>query len=302
MSLTTPDSVFDYDMDTRQRQLKKQKPVLGGFKAEAYQSERIFATAADGTQVPISLVYKTGMRRDGTTPCLLYGYGSYGASMEPWFNSNRVSLLDRGFLYAIAHIRGGQEMGRQWYDQGKMLHKSHTFTDFIACAEALIAGNYTSHATLALMGGSAGGLLIGAVLNLAPSLAQVAVAQVPFVDVLTTMLDASIPLTVGEYEEWGNPNDKTYYEYILSYAPYDNVAAQAYPHLLVTAGLNDPRVQYWEPAKWTAKLRATTTAHNRLLLKTNMGTGHAGASGRYDFLRQIAFDYAFILDTFGITA
>jgi oligopeptidase B len=300
MSLTTPDSVFDYDMATHERALKKQKPVLGDFDPNAYQSERLMATAPDGTQVPISLVYKQGLQRHGGNPCLLYGYGSYGASMEPWFSSNRLSLLDRGCIYAIAHIRGGQEMGREWYDQGKWLHKRNTFTDFIACAEMLVAAGYTCHERLAIMGGSAGGMLIGAVLNMAPHLAKAAVAQVPFVDIVTTMLDASLPLTVGEYEEWGNPNDPTYYNYILSYSPYDNVEAKTYPHLLITAGLNDPRVQYWEPAKWTAKLRASKIDHNRLLFKTNMGAGHSGASGRYDFLKEIAFEYAFILDMLDI--
>lgn len=300
MSLTTPDSVFDYDMLKRTRELKKQKPVLGKFNADDYQSERVFAMAQDGTQIPISLVYKKGLVRDGSHPCVLYGYGSYGASMDPWFASNRLSLLERGFVYAIAHIRGGEEMGRYWYDQGKLLNKINTFTDFIVCGETLLARKYTGSDKLAIMGGSAGGLLIGAVINMAPSLAKVAVAQVPFVDVVTTMLDESIPLTVGEYEEWGNPNVKDYYDYMLSYSPYDNVEAQVYPHLLVTAGLNDPRVQYWEPAKWAAKLRVTKTDNNRLLLKINMGAGHGGASGRYDFLKEIAFDYAFILDTLGV--
>ncbi len=297
MSLTTPDSVFDYDMGKRTRELKKQKPVLGGFNANDYQSERVFGMAQDGTQIPISLVYKKGLVRDGSHPCVLYGYGSYGSSMDPWFASNRLSLLERGFVYAIAHIRGGEEMGRHWYDQGKLLNKTNTFTDFIVCGETLIARKYTSSDKLAIMGGSAGGLLIGAVLNMAPSLAKVAVAQVPFVDVLTTMLDESIPLTVGEYEEWGNPNVKQFYDYMLSYSPYDNVEAQEYPHVLITAGLNDPRVQYWEPAKWAAKLRTTKIDTNRLLLKTNMGSGHGGASGRYDFLKEMAFEYAFILDT-----
>lgn len=299
-SLTTPDSVFDYDMRTQTRELKKQKPVLGGFTSDDYLSERVFATAQDGAQIPISLVYKKGLSRDGTNPCVMYGYGSYGSNMDPWFASNRLSLLERGFVYAIAHVRGGEEMGRYWYDQGKLLNKTNTFTDFISCGETLIARKYTSHDKLAIMGGSAGGLLIGAVLNMAPSLAKVAVAQVPFVDVVTTMLDESIPLTVGEYEEWGNPKVKQFYDYMLSYSPYDNVEAKEYPHLLVTAGLNDPRVQYWEPAKWTAKLRTTKTDTNRLLLKTNMSAGHGGASGRYDLLKEIAFDYAFILDILGV--
>ena len=272
MSLTTPDSTFDYDMARHTRTLRKQKPVLGNFEADAYRSERVFATARDGTRIPISLVYKKGLRRDGSNPCLLYGYGSYGSSLDPWFSSNRLSLLDRGFVYALAHIRGGEEMGRDWYEQGKMLSKKQTFTDFIACGQTLVAKNYTRSDRLVIMGGSAGGLLIGAVMNMAPCLAAVAVAQVPFVDVVTTMLDESLPLTVAEYEEWGNPQLKAYYDYMLSYSPYDNVKAQAYPHLLITAGLNDPRVQYWEPAKWTAKLRTTKTDTRRLVLKTNTGS------------------------------
>ncbi len=300
-SLITPPSVFDYDMKTRTRELKKQDEVLGGYDPSRYQSERLLATAADGTTVPISIVYKKGMVRNGDNPTLLYGYGSYGASMDPRFSSNRLSLIDRGFVYAIAHIRGGGEMGRPWYEDGKLLNKKHTFTDFIACAEHLIAQRYTSPARLAIQGGSAGGLLMGAVTNMRPDLFKVVVAQVPFVDVINTMLDASIPLTVIEYEEWGNPNDPAYYAYMLSYSPYDNVVAKEYPNILITSGLNDPRVAYWEPAKWTAKLRAAKTDRNRLLMRTNMGAGHAGASGRYDYLKEIAFDYAFILDTMGTT-
>jgi oligopeptidase B len=299
-SLVTPESVFDYDMNTGQRELKKQKPVPG-YEPDAYQSERIWATAGDGTQVPISLVYRRGMVRDGQAPCLLYGYGSYGATMDPTFNANRVSLLDRGFIFALAHIRGGQEMGRAWYDQGKFLHKKNTFTDFIACARRLIEANYTSSHRLAIMGRSAGGLLIGAVVTMAPELFQAAVAGVPFVDVVTTMLDESIPLTVIEFEEWGNPQDKVYYDYMLSYSPYDNITARAYPNMLITAGLNDPRVQYWEPAKFAARLRACKRDHNRLLLKTNMGAGHFSFSGRYDYLQDVAFEFAFILDVLGFT-
>lgn len=298
-SLVTPRSVYDYNMNSKERELKKQYEVLGGYEPSNYQSERIFAEAADGTKVPISIVYKKGLTKDGNNPLYLYGYGSYGASMEPNFNSNRLSLLDRGFVYAIAHIRGGGEMGRYWYDQGKLLNKMNTFTDFIACAEHLIAGKYTSPEKLAIGGGSAGGLLMGAVTNLRPDLFKAVVAKVPFVDVINTMLDASIPLTVIEYEEWGNPNEKEYFDYIKTYSPYDNVEAKAYPNLLITAGLNDPRVQYWEPAKWTAKLRALKTDHNRLLLKTNMGAGHGGASGRYNRLKDIAFEYAFVLDVLG---
>jgi oligopeptidase B len=299
-SLVTPMSVFDYDMKTQTRELKKQDEVLGGYDPSQYQSERLSATAADGTVIPISLVYKKGMVRNGTSPMLLYGYGSYGASMDPRFSSNRLSLLDRRFIYAIAHIRGGGEMGRQWYEDGKLLNKKHTFTDFIACAEHLIAQRYSSPGRLAIQGGSAGGLLMGAVTNMRPDLFEIVVAQVPFVDVMNTMLDASIPLTVIEYEEWGNPNDPTYYDYMLSYSPYDNVEPKAYPNILITAGLNDPRVAYWEPAKWTARLRATKTDDNRLLMRTNMGAGHGGASGRYDYLKEIAFDYAFILDSLGV--
>jgi len=295
-SLTTPRSVYDYDMQTRERELKKQQEVLGGYDATQYQSERIYATAEDGARIPISLVYKKGMIRDGTNPLYLMGYGAYGISMDPHFSSNRLSLLDRGFIYAAAHVRGGGEMGRYWYEDGRLLNKKHTFTDFIACGEYLIEQKYTSHDKLVIDGGSAGGLLIGAVVNMAPDLCEVAVADVPFVDVMNTMLDASIPLTVIEYDEWGNPNEKEYFDYMLSYSPYDNVEAKAYPDILITASLNDTRVQYWEPAKWTAKLRAIKTDSNRLLLKTNMGAGHGGASGRYDYLKEIAFEYAFILD------
>ena len=299
-SLTTPLSVFDYDMSARTRELKKQYDVLGGYDPSEYQSERIFAAAPDGVRVPISLVYKKGLVKDGGNPLFLYGYGSYGYSIDPNFSSNRVSLLDRGFVYAIAHIRGGEEMGRQWYDDGKLLHKRNTFTDFIACAEHLVAESYTNPEELVTQGGSAGGLLMGAVLNMRPDLFQAAIAAVPFVDVVNTMLDASIPLTVTEYEEWGNPNDSQYYNYMKSYSPYDNVEAKDYPHLLVTAGLNDPRVQYWEPAKWTAKLRAHKTDSNRLLLKTKMSAGHGGPSGRYERLREKAFEYAFLFDVLGI--
>jgi oligopeptidase B len=299
-SLTTPASVYDYDMVTRERQLLKRQPVLGDFEVENYESERLFVTAEDGAKIPVSVVYRKGLERDGDNACLLYGYGAYGMSMDPGFSSHRLSLLDRGMVYAIAHIRGGQEMGRQWYDQGKFLNKKNTFTDFIAAGGALIDGGYTKSDRLAIMGGSAGGLLVGAVINLAPDLIKAAVAKVPFVDVINTMLDETLPLTIPEYEEWGNPNDKTYYDYILSYSPYDNVEAKAYPHLLVTAGLNDPRVHYWEPAKWTAKLRALKTDQNWLLLKTNMGAGHGGASGRYDALKELAFDYAFILCKLGV--
>jgi oligopeptidase B len=300
-SLVTPNSVFDYDMRTRGRELKKQEEVLGGYDPALYQSERIFATTADGVRLPISLVYRRGLAQDSSNCLLLNGYGSYGSSSDPHFSSYRLSLLDRGCIYALAHVRGGGEMGRWWYDQGKLLHKKNTFTDFIACAEHLVEEGYTAPGRIAISGGSAGGLLIGAVVNMRPDLWGAAVADVPFVDVINTMADPSIPLTVIEYEEWGNPADPEYYRYMLSYSPYDNVKPQAYPNLLVTAGLNDPRVQYWEPAKWTAKLRALKTDQNLLILKTNMDAGHGGSSGRYDYLEEIAFEYAFILDRLGIT-
>lgn len=299
-SLTTPNSVFDYDMESRERTFLKQQPVLGGFDPANYQSERLFVTAEDGAKIPVSLVYRKGLEKDGDNPCLLYGYGAYGMSTDPGFSSHRLSLLDRGMVYAIAHIRGGQEMGRQWYDQGKFLAKKNSFLDFIAAGKALLEAGYTSRDRLAVMGGSAGGLLVGTVLNMAPDLMKAAIAKVPFVDVINTMLDDTLPLTVPEYEEWGNPNDEAYFDYILSYSPYDNVEAKGYPEILVTAGLNDPRVHYWEPAKWVAKLRAAKTDGNRLLLKTNMGAGHGGASGRYDALRELAFDYAFILDALNV--
>ena len=299
-SLVTPMSVFDYEMDARTRELKKQDEVLGGYDPSLYESERIFAKAADGTPVPISLVYKKGLVKDGGDPLLLYGYGSYGINSEPYFLSNRLSLLERGFRYAIAHIRGGEEMGRAWYENGKLLHKRNTFTDFIACAEHLIAEKYTASSKIVIEGGSAGGLLMGAVTNMRPELFEIVIAKVPFVDVVNTMLDASIPLTVIEYDEWGNPNEKKFYDYIKSYSPYDNIEAKEYPHILVTAGLNDPRVHYWEPAKWTAKLRTLKTGDNQLLLKTEMGAGHGGPSGRYDYLKEIAFEYAFIFDLLGI--
>jgi oligopeptidase B len=299
-SLVTPESVFDYDMSGRRRTLLKQYEVLGGYDPAQYQSERLFATAPDGARVPVSLVYKRGLRRDGGNPLLLYGYGAYGHSIDAAFSSNRLSLLDRGFVFAIAHVRGGKEMGRAWYEQGKLLRKKNTFGDFIACAEHLIASGYTNTRRLAVYGGSAGGLLVGAVINERPDLFAAAIASVPFVDVLNTMLDPTIPLTVIEYGEWGNPNDKHYYDYIKSYAPYENVAPQEYPHLLVTSGLNDSRVQYWEPAKWVARLRARRTGDNRLLLKTKMSAGHGGPSGRYEQLRETAFQYAFLLDVFGM--
>lgn len=300
-SMTTPDSTFDYNMATRERTLLKQQPVLGGFDKNDYVTERLFAPANDGTMVPISLVYKKGFEKDGSNPCLLYGYGSYGISMEPYFSSPHLSLLDRGFVYAIAHVRGGQEMGRFWYEDGKLLKKKNTFTDFIDCAKYLIAEGYTNSDKLFANGGSAGGLLMGAVSNMAPELFKGIIAQVPWVDVVTTMLDDTIPLTTSEYDEWGNPNDEEYYKYMLSYSPYDQVEAKAYPNMLVTTGLHDSQVQYWEPAKWVAKLRAMKTDNNRLLLKTNMEAGHGGATGRFKRYHDIAFNYAFMLDLLGIT-
>ena len=296
-SLITPRSVYDYNMNTKKSELLKRDEVLGGYDPNHYVSERIFAIAADGTRVPINLAYRKGLSRDGKNPMLLNAYGSYGASMDTFFSADRVSLLNRGFVYALANIRGGGELGRPWYEDGKLLKKKNTFTDFIASAEHLIVEKYTSADRLAIQGGSAGGLLMGAVTNMRPDLFKVVIAHVPFVDVINTMLDPSIPLTTLEYDEWGNPNDKTSYEYMFSYSPYDNVAAKAYPNILVKTGLNDPRVAYWEPAKWVARLRATKTDNNRLLLKTRMEAGHGGASGRYDRWKDTAFDYAFILDT-----
>ena len=297
-SMRTPASVFSYDLDQRQHTLLKQQPVLGPFDPDHYVTERLWADAADGTSVPITLVYRQGFVRDGSAPALLYGYGSYEASMDPYFSSVRLSLLDRGFVFALAHIRGGGEMGRPWYTQGKFLHKTNTFTDFIACARHLVDQGWTSPARLAIRGGSAGGLLMGAVVNQAPELFGAVVAEVPFVDVLNTILDPSLPLTVMEWEEWGNPvADEAFYQYMKAYAPYENVAAQSYPPMLVTAGLNDPRVSYWEPAKWVARLRATKTDTNLLLLKTEMGAGHGGPSGRYNAWRDEAFVLAFVLDT-----
>lgn len=301
-SLTTPNSVFDYDMTTHRRVLLKRTEVLGGYDPANYTSERVFATSSDGMQIPISLVYRKGLKRDGKSPMLLYGYGSYGVSIDPTFSSNRLSLLDRGVTYAIAHIRGGGELGEDWREQGRMMRKKNTFTDFIACAEYLIKEKYTSSDRLAIQGGSAGGLLMGAVVNMRPDLFKVVLAQVPFVDVVNTMLDASLPLTTGEYLEWGNPNEKAAYDYIKSYSPYDNVTAKAYPTMLVRVSLNDSQVPYWEGTKFVARLRAVKTDQNPLLLKVNMGAGHGGASGRYDALHDVAFDYAFILRQFGITS
>lgn len=299
-SLTTPTTVYDYNIKTGKSELMKRQEVVGGYNPDDYYTERVLATAEDGTKVPISMVYKKGLRMSGKNPCLLYGYGSYGYSMDPYFSSTRLSLLDRGFIYAIAHIRGGQEMGRKWYEDGKLMKKKNTFTDFIACGEYLVNQSYTSPGHLYVMGGSAGGLLVGAVINMRPDLFKGVIAAVPFVDVVTTMLDESIPLTTAEYDEWGNPNDSSYYRYMLSYSPYDNVAVTSYPALLVTTGLHDSQVQYWEPAKWVAKLRAMKTDKNPLYLWTNMDYGHGGASGRFERYHETALEYAFILDLEGI--
>lgn len=299
-SLTTPNSTYDYNMKTREKILLKQQEVIGDFKASDYVSERLYAIARDSTKVPISIVYKKGTAKNSNNPLLLYAYGSYGSSMDPYFSSVRLSLLDRGFVYAIAHVRGGEEMGRQWYENGKLLNKKNTFTDFIDCAEFLIEEKYTNKDKLFAYGGSAGGLLMGAIINMRPDLWKGVVAAVPFVDVVTTMLDESIPLTTGEFDEWGNPKNKEYYDYIKSYSPYDNVAAKDYPSLLVTTGLHDSQVQYWEPAKWVAKLRDMKTDKNPLLLKTNMEAGHGGASGRFKRLREVALQYTFMFDLAGI--
>ena len=294
-SLTTPTSIYDYDMTTGERELKKRYEVLGGYDPENYVSERVMIPARDGIEVPLSIVRRKDLPLDGTAPLLLYAYGSYGYSTDPTFNPDVVSLLDRGFSYAIAHVRGGQEMGRWWYEDGKLLKKKNTFTDFIDCARFLIYEGYTSPDKLVARGGSAGGLLMGAITNMEPELFAGIVAHVPFVDVITTMLDGSIPLTTSEYDEWGNPDDETYYEYMLSYSPYDQVEAKTYPALMVTAGLHDSQVQYWEPAKWVAKLRALKTDDNPLVLRTRMDAGHGGASGRYDTYRERAEEYAFMI-------
>jgi oligopeptidase B len=299
-SLTTPTTTYDYDMVARTRTLLKQEEVLGDFDGSRYQSERLTATAQDGERIPVSLVSKMGIPRDGSHPLLLYGYGAYGLSMDPDFNSARLSLLDRGFIFAIAHVRGGQELGRRWYDDGRLGQKRNSFTDFIAVAEHLVGEGYSQTDRLFAMGGSAGGLLMGAVVNMRPDLFAGVVAQVPFVDVMTTMLDDSIPLTTGEYDEWGNPSERAAFDDILAYSPYDNVEAKDYPALLVLAGLHDSQVQYWEPAKWVAKLRALKTDGHPLLLKTNMDAGHGGVSGRYRRYRDVALQYAFLLAQAGL--
>jgi oligopeptidase B len=299
-SMTTPMTIYDYNMNTKERVFLKQEEVLGDFDSHNYETERLYAKAGDGVSVPISLVYRKGFTRDGRHPLLLYGYGSYGMSMDASFSSARISLLDRGFVFAIAHVRGGEELGRWWYDDGKLLQKKNTFTDFIACAEYLIDQQYSHPRQLFAMGGSAGGLLVGAVTNMRPDLFKGVIAQVPFVDVVTTMLDASIPLTTGEYDEWGDPNQQKFYDYMLSYSPYDNIESKEYPHLLVTTGLYDSQVQFWEPVKWVAKLRTLKKDDHYLLLKTNMEAGHGGASGRFKRHRETAFNYAFLLHLVGV--
>lgn len=300
-SLATPASVIDFNMKTKEKTLLKEQEVLGGkFDKANYKEERIWATAKDGTKVPISMVYRNGMKKDGKNPLLLYAYGSYGVTMDCHFSTVRLSLLDRGFIYAIAHIRGGEDLGREWYEEGKLTKKKNTFTDFIDCSQFVIDEKFTSSEHLYAEGGSAGGLLMGAIINMAPNLYNGVVAQVPFVDVVTTMLDETIPLTTGEYDEWGNPNTKKYYNYMLSYSPYDNVVAQDYPNLYISTGLHDSQVQYWEPAKWVAKLRVLKTDNNQLYLDTNMEAGHGGASGRFEAIKEIAKEYSFLLDLEGI--
>lgn len=298
-SMTTPASTYDYDMVTKTRTLRKQQPVLGDFSADNYVSERRFSESRDGTRVPLSIVYRKGTPKDGTAPVLLYAYGSYGHSMDPYFSVSRLALLDRGFTYVIAHIRGGEEMGRHWYEDGKLLRKKNTFTDFVDAGEWLIREKYAAPKQLYAMGGSAGGLLMGVIANLRPDLWAGIVSAVPFVDVVTTMLDDSIPLTTGEYDEWGNPNIKEYYDYILSYSPYDQLEAKDYPNMLITTGLHDSQVQYWEPAKYVAKLRELKTDQHQLLLHTNMEAGHGGASGRFDAIREVARDYAWLISLAG---
>lgn len=297
-SLVLPNTIYEYDLRSHTKHILKQQEIPSGYDPNLYTSARIYATSYDGTQVPISLVHAKNLTLDGSNPLYLYGYGAYGYSLDAYFSTNRLSLLERGFVWAMAHVRGGSELGRKWYEAGKLLHKKNTFYDFIACAEHLIKQGYTSKGNIAIAGGSAGGLLVGTVLNWRPDLLKVAITNVPFVDVINTMLDDTLPLTQIEYDEWGNPQQREFYEYIRSYSPYDNVKAQDYPHLLVTAGLNDPRVTYWEPAKWTAKLRSLKTDQNLLLLKTNMSAGHSGASGRYEYLKEIALEYTFLLVAF----
>jgi len=300
-SMVTPSSVYDYDLNTRQRKLLKQQEVLGGYDAKNYDAKRIWGVARDGTKVPMSLVYRKGVKFDGTAPMHLYAYGSYGASMAPTFSSSRLALLDRGVIYALAYIRGGGELGEDWREQGRMMKKLNTFYDFIDCADYLVKNKYTSTDRLVISGGSAGGLLMGGVVNMRPDLFKAVVAQVPFVDVINTMLDASLPLTTSEWIEWGNPNERPAFDYMIKYSPYDNIAARNYPAMLIQISLNDSQVPYWEGAKFLARLRATKTDKNVLLLKSNMGAGHGGASGRYDALRETAFTYSFMLWQLGLT-
>jgi oligopeptidase B len=299
-SLVTPRSVIDYDLNTGKSTLKKQTEVPGGFDRTNYTSERLFATATDGTRIPISIVYRKGLQKDGSAPLLLYAYGSYGFSTSPTFAPSLLPILDRGVVYAIAHVRGGGELGEEWRDAGRMMKKINTFTDFIASAEYLIEQKYTSKGKVATQGASAGGMLVGAVLNMRPDLFRAAIAQVPFMDVVNDMLDASLPLTTSEYIEWGNPNEKAAFDYLMQYSPYDNIKRQEYPSMLVKASLNDSQVMYWEGAKFTAKLRAVKTDSNPLLLKVNFGAGHGGSSGRYDALHETAFNWAFLLWQLGV--
>jgi oligopeptidase B len=298
-SMSTPGSVYDYHMKTKEFTLLKEQEVIGDFDKMNYRSERMMIPARDGVKVPMSVVYHKDTKKDGTAPLLLYAYGSYGHSIDPYFSTTRLSLLDRGFIYVIAHIRGSETLGRGWYEDGKMLNKINTFNDFIDCGKWLVNNNYAAPDNLFAMGGSAGGLLMGAIINMEPSMWKGVVAQVPFVDVVTTMLDESIPLTTGEFDEWGNPKEKQYYDYIKSYSPYDNVEAKDYPNMLVTTGLHDSQVQYWEPAKWVAKLRELKTNDNLLLLQTEMEFGHSGASGRFESLKEVAQEFAFIIDLAG---
>lgn len=300
-SPVTPESVYDYDLDTRKLDLLKVQEIPSGFDHSLYTADRLWVPARDGTKIPVTIFYRKDVKLDGTAPMVVYGYGSYGATMDPYFSSIRYSLIDRGFVYAVAHIRGGGLLGEDWYQNGKKLYKKNTFTDFIDVTKWLQDNSYSCPEKTTMMGGSAGGLLMGAVLNMRPDIYHVCIAQVPFVDVVTTMLDPSIPLTTIEYDEWGNPEEEKYYDYMLSYSPYDNVKVRSYPNILVTSGLNDSRVSYWEPTKWVAKLRKAKTDNNKLLFKINMGAGHGGASARYDFIKDIAFEYAFILDCYGIS-
>ncbi|HZJ35393.1 MAG TPA: S9 family peptidase [Gillisia sp.] len=301
-SLNTPTSVIDFNMATKESKVLKEQEVLGGkFDKNNYITERVWVKALDGTKIPVSLIYRKGIKMDGSNPLLQYGYGSYGSTIDPYFSSVRLSLLDRGFIYAIAHVRGGEYLGRRWYEGGKLLNKKNTFTDFIDVSKYLIDQNYTGRENLYAMGGSAGGLLMGVVVNMAPELYKGVIAAVPFVDIVTTMMDESIPLTTGEYDEWGNPNNTEYFDYMMSYSPYDNVKAQDYPNMLITTGLHDSQVQYWEPAKWVAKLRELKTDNNILLFHINMDAGHGGVSGRFEALKEVAEEYAFILDLQGIT-